>query len=157
MRSFLFIITFLSVGCSSLPYKKTLMLTGAGVAAGTIYGLTKPEHQTQNATMYGALGGLSAAVAGLVLDIDEADGLKQKAENERLKIKLDEFQKRLEPQLISKGNSLFSSPLPKEVSGLVEPGEWKRFKLDQWVQDPYQQNTWYRQVEMFEITPPVSK
>ena len=84
MRSFLFIITFLSVGCSSLPYKKTLMLTGAGVAAGTIYGLTKPEHQTQNATMYGALGGLSAAVAGLVLDIDEADGLKQKAENERL-------------------------------------------------------------------------
>lgn len=157
MRILFFGCLLLCSACSNLPYRKTLMVTAAGAAAGTIYGLTRPEHQTQNATMYGAIGGLAGAVTGLILDVDEASGLKLKSENDRLKLRLDEFQKKLDPQLIGQGSSLFSSPLPKEVSGLVQPGEWKRYKLDQWVQDPYQPNTWYRQVEMFEVTPPVAR
>lgn len=119
--------------------------------------MSRPEYQNQNATMYGALGGLITGTAALLLDVDKTNQNEIKLENEKLKTKLNEFQSRLEPKLINQGTSLFNSPLPKEVSSLIEPGEWKRYKMDEWVQDPNQPNTWYRQVEMFEITPPVAR
>jgi hypothetical protein len=127
------------------------------VAVGALYGSTRQEYQNQNSVMYAALGGLAAGAAALAMNIDEIDQEKIKVENESLKRKLNEFQKKLEPQIVSEGHSLFNSPLPKEVSQLVEPGEWKRYKLDQWVQDPNQANIWYRQVEMFEVTLPEAK
>lgn len=155
MRSLMALALFLCA-CST-PYKKTLLATATGSAIGAIYGATRPEFQSQNAVLYGSIGGLAAGVGALLLDVDQLHFEKTRMENERLKAKLDEFQKKLEPQLVSQGKSLFSSPLPKEVSGLIEPGEWKRYKMDQWVPDPNQANTWYRQVEMFEIIPPTSK
>src|SRR5690606_31418252 len=101
------------------------------------------------------IGAATVGVLSVVVNSSKDDSLK--SENDQLKAKLDQFQKQSSPQLVQKGNSLFSSPIPSEVAGLVEPGEWKRYKMDQWVQDPNQSNTWYRQVEMFEIIPPVSK
>lgn len=157
MKMFIFLISIFCISCSSSPYRNTLTATAVGVAVGGLYGLNRPEYQSQNATMYGALGGLIAGTGALLLDIDSNQNSEMRSENERLKIKLNEFQNRLEPKLISSGNSLFNSPLPKEVAGLIEPGEWKRYKLDQWVQDPGNPNAWYRQVELFEVIPPTPR
>jgi hypothetical protein len=143
-------------GCST-PYKKTFLSSAAGMAAGAVYGASRPEYQSQNALLYASLGGLLAGGTALLLDADDLHPEKTQRENEKLKAKLDEFQKKLEPQIISQGSNLFGSPLPKEVLSLIEPGEWKRYRMDQWVQDQAQPNIWYRQVEMFEMTPPAAR
>lgn len=145
----------MTVGCATSTRDKVLRDMAIGAAAGALIGQTKSEYRMTYSTMYAGLGAAMAGAASAYMNVSKDDELRN--ENQSLKIKLDHFQKQMQPQLIQQGNSLFSSPIPKEVSGLIEPGEWKRYKLDQWVQDLNQANTWYRQVEMFEIVPPVSK
>ena len=151
------LISFLALtGCANLNTRNTLLRDMAiGAATGALIAQTKSNHKMAYTSMYAGIGAASAGIISAVLNIPDEDKIKK--ENEKLKEEISKIEKQLKPQLISQGSSLFSSPIPKEVSTLIEPGEWKRYKLDQWVQDPHQQNTWYRQVEMFEITPPIAK
>lgn len=142
--------------CSTTNTRNTILRDIAiGAAVGALVGQTKSENKEAYTTMYVGMGAAAAGTASAIFNISDED--KMKKENEQLKTQLQKFEKQFQPQLVQQGNSLFTSPIPKEVSALVEPGEWKRYKMDQWVQDPNQQNTWYRQVEMFEIIPPVAK
>lgn len=145
----------MTVGCATSTRDKVLRDMAIGAAAGALLGQTKSDYRSTYSTMYAGIGAAAAGAVSTYVNVSKDDELR--SENQNLKTKLDQFQKQMQPQLIEQGNSLFSSPIPKEVAGLIEPGEWKRYKLDQWVQDPNQSNTWYRQVEMFEIVPPVSK
>lgn len=145
----------MTVGCATSTRNKVLRDMAIGAAAGALVAQTKTDYRMTYTAMYAGTGAAIAGAISTYLNVSKDEELQM--ENQQLKTKLDHFQKQVQPQLIQKGNSLFSSPIPKEVAGLVEPGEWKRYKLDQWVQDPNQSNTWYRQVEMFEIIPPVSK
>lgn len=155
----LLIITLVIVilnGCTSLNTRNTILRDIAlGSIAGAIIGQTKSTQREANIQMYAGIGGAAAGALSAMFNIPDENQLK--TENEKLRTQISKFEKQLQPQLVQQGHSLFNSPLPKEVSSLVEPGEWKRYKLDQWVQDPQQQNTWYRQVEMFEIIPPVAR
>lgn len=145
-------------GCSQIQkHRNTFLSAGVGAIIGGAYGYSRPEEKSKNATMYSSVGALVAGSLSLAFNLDGLNDDQLKVENGYLKNKLDDFQKRLEPKLISEGKSLYSSPLPKDMQALIEPGEWKRYKMDQWVQDPNQPNTWFRQIEMFEIIPPVSK
>lgn len=145
----------MTVGCATSTRNKVLRDMAIGAAAGALIAQTKSDYRMTYTAMYAGTGAAIAGAVSTYMNVSKDEELQM--ENQQLKTKLDHFQKQLQPQLIQQGNSLFSSPIPKEVSGLVEPGQWKRYKLDQWVQDPNQSNTWYRQVEMFEIIPPVSK
>lgn len=124
-----------------------------GLVGGYLVGQTKPTNKEAYGYMYGAAAA-SMMAAGTVFLSDPSQGSPAQKENESLKEQIKKMQKDLEPKLTEQGKSLFTSPLPAEVTNLIEPGEWKRYKMDQWVQDPNQTNTWYRQVEMFEIIPP---
>jgi len=142
--------------CSTSTTRNTILRDMAiGAAVGTFVAQTRDNNKEAYTSMYAGIGAATAGVVSVYINAANDDELKR--ENQNLKSKIEQFQKQLEPQLVQKGNSLFSAPLPKEVSTLVEPGEWKRYKLDQWVQDQNQPNTWYRQVEMFEIIPPVAR
>ncbi len=145
----------LTVGCATTTRNKIFRDMAIGAAAGALIAQTKTDYRMTYTAMYAGAGAAIGGAVSAYMNVSKDDELQM--ENQQLKAKLEHFQKQLQPQLIQQGNSLFSSPIPKEVAGLVEPGEWKRYKLDQWVQDPNQSNTWYRQVEMFEIIPPVSK
>lgn len=125
--------------------------------AGALYGFSRPDYKNNYAILYGAVGAALASAITLYFFDPDVKSSSLSEENKRLKSLLDDFEKRNDPKLFQQGNSLFYSTIPKEVSGLVDPGEWKRYKMDQWVQDPNQSNIWYRQVEMFEIIPPVSR
>lgn len=141
--------------CATTTREKVLRDMALGTAAGVLLAQTKSNNKVGYSVVYGALGAAGAAVISTYFNVKNDDDLLR--QNKELKEQVERFEKDLQPKLIQEGKSLFNSPLPKEVSSLVEPGEWKRYKLDQWVQDPNQSNTWYRQVEMFEIIPPVSK
>ncbi|MFP5519670.1 MAG: hypothetical protein ACLGGX_07180 [Bdellovibrionia bacterium] len=149
-------LLFALSACSSLNTRNTILRDMAiGAAVGTLVGQTKSDNREAYTAMYAGIGAASAGAISAILNVPDEDQIKK--ENEQLKAQVRKFEKQLQPQLVQQGNSLFSSPIPKEVSSLVEPGEWKRYKLDQWVQDQNQPNTWYRQVEMFEIIPPVAR
>lgn len=142
--------------CTSMNTRNTILRDIAiGAAVGALAGQTRDENRAAYSTMYAGVGAATAGAISAVLNIPDEN--KIKSENEALKEQVKKFERQLQPQLVQQGNSLFSSPIPKEVSSLVEPGEWKRYKMDQWVQDQNQPNTWYRQVEMFEIIPPAAR
>lgn len=152
----LILCLFILSGCANLNTRNTIMRDIAiGAFAGALVAQTKTENREAYTTMYAGIGAASAGIISAFINIPDENKIQK--ENENLKAQVEEFEQQLKPKLIQKGNSLFSSPIPKEVAALVDPGEWKRYKLDQWVQDPNQSNTWYRQVEMFEITPPVAR
>lgn len=150
------LVLLISVGCATKNSREKILRDMAiGTAVGVVLAQGKVSNKQAYAKLYGSLGAASAGAVSSYYHLRDEDSIRQ--ENQKLKIELSQFEKQIKPQLISKGSNLFASPLPKEVSGLIEPGEWKRYKMDQWVQDPNQPNTWYRQVEIFEIIPPVSR
>ncbi|MCE3009748.1 MAG: hypothetical protein LW875_03955 [Proteobacteria bacterium] len=149
-------LMFLLSGCASQSQKDTFVrdmalgaLVGVAVASG------KSNNREAYALMYGGLGAAAAGVVSGATRIKELEKTQKSAQY--FEKKAQELEAQQKPKLFDQGQGLFATPLPKEVTSLVEPGEWKRYKLDQWVQDPTQPNTWYRQVEMFEITPPTAK
>ena len=154
------IVPLLSVlfvtACSSTNTRNIILRDMAlGAAAGALVGQTRSENREAYTAMYAGIGAATAGAISTLINVPDENQIKK--ENENLKEQVRKFEKQLQPQLVQQGSSLFSSPIPKEVSSLVEPGEWKRYKMDQWVQDQNQPNTWYRQVEMFEIIPPVAR
>ena len=153
---FLSILSLYFLSCST-PSQRNIILRDmfVGAAVGALVAQTKDNNKAAYTSMYAGIGAATVGAVSVYLNTSREDEFKK--ENQNLKTKIEQFQKQLEPQLIQKGSSLFSSPLPKEVSSLVDPGEWRRYKLDQWVQDPNQPNTWYRQIEMFEIIPPATR
>ncbi len=154
-RSFPLLFLLLA-GCATPTIRDTILRDMAlGAVAGTLLGQTQSDNRAAYSMMYAGVGGLAAGAMSTYYHLQNEE--KKNKENQDLKEELQRFKKQLEPQLIQQGHSLFKIPIPREVSKLVEPGEWKRYKMDQWVQDPNQPNTWYRQVEMFEIIPPVSR
>ncbi len=141
----------LNTNCATTYKGKILEFASAGAIVGGAYGNSRPEYKDQNAMMYASLGALIGTIAGTYLMDPEKEINKAKLEISTLKAKLDEFQK---PNLIDQGNSLFKSRLPNDLTKLIQPGEWKRYKIDYWVQDQSNQNLWLRQTEMFEVIPP---
>lgn len=148
-------VVFLAA-CSSMSTRNIILRDMAvGAAVGALVGQARTDNKEAYSAMYAGVGAATAGAISALINVPDENQIKK--ENENLKEQLRKFEKQLQPQLVQQGNSLFSSPIPKEVSSLVEPGEWKRYKMDQWVQDQNQPNTWYRQVEMFEIIPPVAR
>lgn len=142
----------LSSGCATTPKEKIIQNMAIAGVVGAVVGATQRDYPSGYALMY---GGLAAAASGAisVCLYDDSDSDKYRKETIRLQSQLDQLQ----PKVIAQGNSLFSSPLPREVSSLIQPGEWKRLKMDQWVQDQNDPNTWVRQTEMFVVTPPAAR
>nr|BFD69029.1 hypothetical protein HAGR004_40510 [Bdellovibrio sp. HAGR004] len=138
-------------GCASSTKGKVLRNTLLAGAAGAAYGSTRSDYKATHAAMYGAsTAALAALVSIYAYDPDKSNEELRK-ETAELKYKLDQLEK---PSLIDRGNSLFKSQIPSSLAKLVQPGEWKHYKLDQWIQDPSNPNVWLRQVEMYEIIPP---
>lgn len=139
-------------GCAGSTFKeKTIRNMVAASLVGAVIGQNEPDSKAGWSMVYAGAGASLAALGSVLWLEPNEDAIR---ENEVLKAKLDEFERLTKPKQIASGGSLFKTPPPKELQGIVELGEWKRYKLDQWVQDPNQPNTWYRQVEMFEVIPP---
>lgn len=143
-------VTFL-MGCATTTKVKTLRNSVLAGMVGAAYGSSKEDYKATHATLYGASAAALTALVSLYIYDPDKKTEELKRETEILKAKLDEFQK---PSLLDQGNSLFKSQLPSSLTKLVRLGEWRHYKLDEWVQDQNNPNIWLRQVEMYEIIPP---
>ncbi len=128
-------------GCATTNRTKTLLLmAGLGAAsAGVGYSVApRDERPEMHALYWGAAGAAVAGVAGLFL----FDEQKRSEELERqatvMRKELDAFRDEGStashgPQLLYETNAPFGRDIPGEYQGLVRPGRWSVYKLNQWV------------------------
>ncbi len=148
-----------TVACSTLKTnrEKIIASMAVGLATGIVAGAAaKPEGD--NATAWMLLGGAAGTAAGAGVGLYVFDDTKVtdslRAENETLQAQLTKLKEENDPKLVEQGSSLMNAPLPGDAKGLIQPGGWKKYKMDRWVQDTENKNVWYRQVEMYEFNLP---
>lgn len=142
------------IGCATTNRTKIVGMSIASGVAGVTYGSLQPGYKQQNSILFGSLAMAVAAVAGLYIFDEQKVSEKLRLEKADLEERISILDQQNRPHLIAEGSSLMAAPLPKDLSHLIQPGQWRRYKLDQWVQDIGNPNVWYRQQEMFEIVPP---
>lgn len=124
-----------------------------GAVVGGLYGQQMNTYKDTHTAMYSGIGAATGALVSNILLNPDENSEKLAEENKKLTEELNKFKT---PLPVAEGKNLFSTPIPKDLSRVIRPGEWRRYKLDQWVKDNSQENVWYRQTEMFEIIPPES-
>ena len=134
-------------------------LSSMGVGAivgGAIGSMSAPKDESKlsHGVLWAALLSSSFAIASLYLFDNEKASQDFKAEAEALKSELMKFKKSEAPRLLSQGTGLFKSSLPDEARKLISPGEWRKYSVDQWVQDSGNPNTWLHYNLMYEFIPP---
>jgi hypothetical protein len=149
-----FIILYFT-GCTTQPKKalrNAAIATGVGAIAGAVIA-PKDESKEAHAALWGAASGL--AYSGITFYQMYKDKKAQDSKRvQELSMELQKYKDQFDPKLIQKGVGLKEALLPNKLKGFIHPGEWKHYKLDQWVKDENQENVWVRQTELFEFIPP---
>lgn len=130
---------------------------GVGAVVGGSFGAMsapKDESKLSHGALWAALFSSGFAIASLYLFDNEKTSQDLKIETEALKAELIKFKKSEAPRLLSQGSGLFSKSLPDEARKLISPGEWRKYSVDQWVQDSGNPNTWLHYNLMYEFIPP---
>ena len=126
---------------------KTLSLIGIGAATGGIYGASREDYKTQNALMWGGVLATVAAVVG-VLKYDQTKEVELLKQEKKLLIEKSEPQQKR----VAERPATFSAKIPDKYKKLIQPGEWKVFEIDQWIEDG--ENRLVHQDQIMELTPP---
>lgn len=117
---------------------------------------TTPENKKTLANMGVGIGAATGAAYQTFMSnsqtIDGVDYEKMTQENAALKIKVDEFQKQMNLELISKG-ATDSDKTPPELREYLKKGRWERYRLQRWNQDPEDENIFYKVTEQIKLIP----
>jgi hypothetical protein len=137
-------------GCSSLNIKeKTLRNSIIAGAIGYKIGEQKDTNKNANAALYSSLMALGAAGISLYYFDPDQEIEKQKNEVQSIRKKLDDFQN---PKIISISPSFPTGKVPEKYRRMIQPGEWKVYDIDEWVDDG--ENRLIHQDKIMELTPP---
>lgn len=153
----------LQTGCASISTvsnrTKTLLLMGGVGAAAAAAGYSLAPQDTRpemSAAYFGAVGAAVAGAAGLFIfdeqkrteELDRENGIMRK----ELAAFRDEGGSSREPQLLYETNAPFGKEIPSEYSGLVKPGHWSVYRLNQWVNQG--EGTIIHQDRLVKLVPP---
>ena len=158
----IFILSSSVFSCQTFnSFTKTQKVITAALATGAVGYLAgtsaNADSTNKNAygTMYMGLGSAAGAIGGtLFYDDTPQESKNLLEENKRLVEEVKKYEKQFAPELISEGTGLNEQPLPDEAKKLIKQGKWQKFKLNRWVQDSEDPNTYIKQVEMYKFTPP---
>ena len=146
------IFIMLCLSCATTPRQKVLRDMGIAAVLGYSLGQQKDIDKNSYSTAYAFTGAVIAEVIGLLAyDFHEKENLLLK-ENEKLKLKLDEA---LNPILVNSGPGTLSGKIPEKYQSLVNPGEWKIFKTDKWIEED--ENVLVHQDKIMQLVPPSLK
>ena len=147
----LYIIVTLALNASCATTIKYKMLEHSLIAGsiGAIYGATRPEQKEKNTMMFGSMGLALGAIASIYLQEPDTKINSLTMENQKLKSDLDEIQN---PKLEFSSSGFLNSKVPDKYKRLINPGEWRVYKLDQWVEDG--ENRVIHQDKIMELIPP---
>lgn len=147
-RSILLVIIFSAFGCSTVK-GKIYRDMAIGAAVGLALGQNEEKYKNANSLMYA--GSFAAGAAAISLLINDPDQEIEKIRKETLQIK-SELDQVLNPTLTNQFPGTLNGKIPAKYKGLIQPGEWKIYALDQWVEDG--ENRMVHQDKIMELIPP---
>lgn len=150
-----FICVILSC-CATHRNSQVAMMAG-GLATGVLIGASSAPRDENKVTHGFLWGGLIASTLGLMsLYIFDSEKALNNAHNDiiNLRKELDQVKNSQSPKLIGHGQGLFKEPIPKEMKNFVTPGEWKKYSVDQWIQEEGNPHTWFHYDLMYEFIEP---
>lgn len=134
--------------CASSPKETILQNMLIGAITGYALGQLKPENKQAHSLIYSGMGASLAAVGTLYLT--DFDGSKElKNQNQKLKSELDKI---FQPSLKFETTGMMNSKIPEKYKSMINPGEWKIYALDQWIEAG--ENQLIHQDKMMELIPP---
>jgi hypothetical protein len=140
---------FAVCGCATTFKGRMLTAMGTSAAAGMAVGFSKPESKTANALLWGAVGATTAAVVTLLISDPDSETERYKMEARRLREELDLLNS---PKIEKQSTGLFGNKVPEKYRELINPGEWKVSRLDEWLEDD--ENRLIHHDLLMELTPP---
>lgn len=147
-RIFLFQSLLILSACTTTR-EKILRDMAVASAVGVVLGQQQEFYKDANSLMYAGVLTSAAAVAGLYLYDPDNQIKSAKAETEELRKKLDQD---LQPMLESQAPGTLNGKIPKNYRAMIQPGAWKVYALDQWVEDG--ENRIIHQDKVMELIPP---
>jgi hypothetical protein len=140
-------------GCAITSVKNRLYRDMAlGAVVGAIAAQQKNENKQAYTAMYSGIGSALGAIISVNLNDPDSENLKLK--NQVAKFEAD-LEASLRPKLEFTSSGMMNSKIPDKYKTMINPGEWRVYRLDQWVEDG--ENRIIHQDKMMELTPPSLK
>jgi hypothetical protein len=137
------------LGCATTTKGKIFSSMAAGASVGALYGSSRPEAKAQNAMLWSAVGAATSGAIALLINDPDKETESLKAETSRLREELSLLET---PKIEKQTNGLFGSKVPEKYRSLINPGEWRVSRIDQWIEDD--ENRLIHQDLIMELTPP---
>lgn len=152
MNKFLLVALMgLASGCTTTKEKVFRDMALAG-AAGLALGQNEDRYKNANSLLYASSFAAGAAVISLFINDPDKETERLRAEKSRLQADLDQA---FNPTLTSELPGTLNGKIPEKYKGLIQPGEWKVYALDQWIEDG--ENRLIHQDKIMELIPPSLK
>lgn len=123
-----------------------------GAAAGVLIAQSKEQNKTGYSLMYGGLGASAGALYSLYKNDPDLEVEKYKNQTASLRRQLDEI---TNPVLEKQLPGTLSGKVPEKYKNLIEPGEWRIYSINQWIEDG--ENRLIHQDKVMELIPPSLK
>lgn len=145
----IFLAMLVVFGCATTPKEKILKNMLIGAATGIAIGQMKSENKTGYSLLYaGAISSVVGAGSVWYSDLDE-DSERLIKDNHKLKTEMERI---FQPSLKFETTGMMNSKVPEKYKSMINPGEWKIYALDQWIEAG--ENQLIHQDKMMELIPP---
>lgn len=138
-----------NVGCATTKTEKIIRDMAIAGAVGILIAQQKHENRMAYSAMYGGLGAAGAGVAGLYIHDPEGNSKRLERENAEMRARID---RELGPRLEIMSPGTMGGKIPDKYSRLVNPGQWRIYATDQWIEDG--ENRMVHQDKIMELIPP---
>ncbi len=144
-----FITYFLLSSCATTPKEKIIQHILIGTAIGFIAGQSRDQNKLANGIMFAGAAGTASGLASVYYSDLDTESKRIKEENQKMKVELE---KAFSPELVHQTSGMMNSKIPDKYKSMINPGEWKVYSLDQWIEDG--ENRLIHQDKMMELIPP---
>lgn len=148
-RTSFLLATIYFVSCASTPREVIMRNIIIGAVAGYAVGSQRKENQNAYGLLYSGIAGTAAGLATTYLSNTDSENERLLAENKKLK---GDLEKVYSPSLVYEGNGMMNAKVPEKYKAMIQPGEWKIYAYDQWVEDG--DNRLIHQDKIMELIPP---
>lgn len=151
----LVLVLLFATGCSTFTSTtkgrvyRDMAIAGA---LGAALGQNEARYKNANSGLYAGSFAATAAVVSLLINDPDKTNTHLKEENAKLRSELDQISN---PTEVAVHPGTLSGKIPEKYKDLVQPGEWKIYAIDQWIEDG--ENRLIHQDKMMELIPPALK
>lgn len=132
MRLSLLCLLIFNFGCATTYKEKMYQTMAMGAAGGAAYGLSKPESRDAYALMWAGIGAAVGAIVSAHFSDPDKEIEKLRTESKILREEMDQLSS---PRIEAQSSAFFGSKVPEKYRALINPGEWRVSRIDQWIED----------------------